>query len=113
MAPVFRLHSSPDHCPQRSPKFSVFFDNTQLSRRHIRWSQYLNGFDYRIQHRSGRLNGKADALTHRPEYYSNSTDESLLQQSMKLLPPELLISATHQPASLLYMIDPRTTIQNR
>ena len=40
----------------------------QLSRRQFRWYQSLSSFNFRILHRPGRLNGKADALSRRPDY---------------------------------------------
>lgn len=36
-----------------------------LSPRHIRWSEFLGQFDFKILHKAGNSNGKADALSRR------------------------------------------------
>ena len=40
-----------------------------LNRRQARWSEFLETFDFHINHRAGRLATKADALTRRPDLY--------------------------------------------
>src|ERR1700676_5607388 len=47
-----------------------YFTSTKLlTRRQARWSEYLSLFDYLIIYRPGRLGGKPDALTQRPDVY--------------------------------------------
>lgn len=38
-----------------------------LTRRQARWSEILNSYKYTLTYRAGRLNGKADALSRRPD----------------------------------------------
>src|SRR5882724_6941081 len=46
-----------------------FATTKQLTRRQVRWSEYLSGFNYLIRYRAGRLGTKPDALTHREDVY--------------------------------------------
>ena len=39
-----------------------------LNRRQARWAQELAGYDFHIYFRPGKLNGKADYLSRRPEH---------------------------------------------
>ena len=48
----------------------------QLSRRQFRWYESLSQFNFKILHRPGRLNGKADALSRRPDYEISSALKS-------------------------------------
>uniref|UniRef100_A0A8H7N3U5 RNA-directed DNA polymerase n=1 Tax=Bionectria ochroleuca TaxID=29856 RepID=A0A8H7N3U5_BIOOC len=45
-----------------------FATTQQLNRRQIRYAEYLSQFDYEIIHRKGSENGRADALSRKPEY---------------------------------------------
>ena len=46
-----------------------YFATTKvLNRRQARWAQELTGYDFKIVYRPGTQNGKADALSKRPEY---------------------------------------------
>jgi hypothetical protein len=47
-----------------------YFTTTKiLNRRQARWSEYLSGFNFVVKYRPGRLGGKPDALTRRPDVY--------------------------------------------
>ena len=46
-----------------------FATTKQLTHRQVRWSEYLSGFNYLIQYRTGRLRTKPDALTRRDDVY--------------------------------------------
>src|SRR5882724_8919017 len=46
-----------------------FATTKQLTRRQVRWSDYLSGFNYLIHYRAGRLGTKPDALTRREDVY--------------------------------------------
>jgi len=46
-----------------------FATTKQLTRRQVRWSEYLSGFNYLIRYRAGRLGTKPDALTRREDVY--------------------------------------------
>uniref|UniRef100_A0A8H7K2I8 RNA-directed DNA polymerase n=1 Tax=Bionectria ochroleuca TaxID=29856 RepID=A0A8H7K2I8_BIOOC len=45
-----------------------FATTQQLNGRQIRYAEYLSQFDYEIIHRKGSENGRADALSRKPEY---------------------------------------------
>jgi RNase H-like domain found in reverse transcriptase/Reverse transcriptase (RNA-dependent DNA polymerase)/Integrase zinc binding domain/Integrase core domain/Chromo (CHRromatin Organisation MOdifier) domain len=51
-----------------------FATTKQLTRRQVRWSEYLSGFDYIIRYRAGRLGTKPDALTRRGDVYPKGGD---------------------------------------
>src|ERR1700676_5114382 len=54
-----------------------YFTSTKLlTRRQARWSEYLSSFDYLIVYRPGRLGGKPDALTRRPDVYQPERNEA-------------------------------------
>ena len=46
-----------------------FTTTKQLTRRQVRWSEYLSGFNYLIRYCAGRLGTKPDALTRRDDVY--------------------------------------------
>ena len=46
----------------------LFMTTKVLNRRQARWAQELAGYDFRIYFRPGKLNGKADYLSRRPEH---------------------------------------------
>ena len=35
-----------------------------LNRRQVRWAQFLTDFNFKLIHRTGKLNVQADALSH-------------------------------------------------
>jgi hypothetical protein len=45
-----------------------FTSSQQLTRRQYRWLVKLSDFNFKIYHRPGRLSGKPDALSRRPDY---------------------------------------------
>jgi len=49
-----------------------FMSALQLSRRQFRWAQILSDFHFKIHHRPGRLNGKADILSRRSDLIDSS-----------------------------------------
>jgi hypothetical protein len=62
-----------------------FFRKSQkLNRRQARWSLYLSRFDFELHHQPGRLMGRPDALSRRPDH-GVSTDN----EDVTLLRPEL------------------------
>ena len=65
----------------------VYFMTTrQLTRRQVRWSQFLLEFDFAIRHQPASKNGKCDALTRRSQDLpSQSNDERLKVQHQTLL----------------------------
>ncbi|KAI0992817.1 hypothetical protein K3495_g15367, partial [Podosphaera aphanis] len=66
-----------------------------LTRRQVRWSEFLSEFDFRISYRPGKLNKKPDALTRRSQDLpENEADERLLHQNQILLKPELFVASS-------------------
>jgi hypothetical protein len=52
-----------------------YFATTKLlTRRQARWSEFLSSFNYTVSYRPGRLGGKPDALTRRPDVYPKGGD---------------------------------------
>jgi hypothetical protein len=63
----------------------------QLTRRQVRWSEFLSQFDYICSWRPGKLSAKPDALTRRPQDLPSSpADPRILFQQQALLKPDNL-----------------------
>lgn len=43
-----------------------------LNRRQMRWHLFMAPFNYKIEHRAGKLQGRSDALSRRADYYEGS-----------------------------------------
>ena len=72
------------------------FTTTQvLSRRQVRWSEFLSGFDFNINYRPGRLGAKPDALTRRPDVYPKKSFQKEVNQNNELIliAPECLLAS--------------------
>jgi RNase H-like domain found in reverse transcriptase/Reverse transcriptase (RNA-dependent DNA polymerase)/Integrase zinc binding domain len=68
-----------------------FMTTKQLTRRQVRWSEFLSQFDYICSWRPGKLSAKPDALTRRPQDLPSSpTDPRTLFQQQALLKPDNL-----------------------
>jgi RNase H-like domain found in reverse transcriptase/Reverse transcriptase (RNA-dependent DNA polymerase)/Integrase zinc binding domain/Chromo (CHRromatin Organisation MOdifier) domain/Retroviral aspartyl protease len=54
----------------------------QLNRRQVRWSETLASYDFKINHVRGTENGRADALSRRPDYMTGTslTPSSILKK---------------------------------
>ena len=65
-----------------------------LSRRQARWSLYLSRFDFKLTHKAGTQNAKADALTRRADHQVSDAEDNRAQVVLK---PEhfVRIAATH------------------
>ena len=50
-----------------------------LTRRQARWALYLSRFDFEITHKPGTSNGRADALSRRPDHQKDDADDNLDQ----------------------------------
>ena len=46
-----------------------FTTTKTLNKRQVRWAEFLAEFDFTIQYRKGSENGRADALSRRPDHY--------------------------------------------
>jgi hypothetical protein len=76
-----------------------------LSDRQIRWSETLNGFDFKIEYRPGKEGGKPDALTRRQEDMPKEGDERLTQKERILLPKEQYFSNSIQEMEVVELKD--------
>jgi hypothetical protein len=64
----------------------------QLSRRQARWSIFLTRFNYKIEHRPGRLGGKPDRLSRRTDHKPEEGKDN--SETMVLKPEVFKINAT-------------------
>ncbi len=62
-----------------------FMTTKTLSCRQARWSMYRSRFNFKIVYQLGKMNGKADALTHQSDDLFTDEDEQVLQQSRLVL----------------------------
>src|SRR5260370_27999513 len=65
-----------------------FTTTKKLTRRQARWSEFLSQFNLSIHFRPGRLGAKPDALTQRPDIYSESAATDCNRQPV-LTPQQL------------------------
>jgi hypothetical protein len=56
---------------------TYFTTTKQLKQRHVRWSECLSQFKFRIIYTPGRENGRADALSRRPDLTKSNEPRSL------------------------------------
>ncbi len=54
-----------------------FMTTKKLSRRQARWSMILSEYNFKVFHRPGKLNGKADCLSRRPDYEIDKKMENI------------------------------------
>lgn len=66
-----------------------FMTTKVLNRRQVRWSHFLSDFNFVLEHRPGRLNQQADALSRRAQDVLDMGDNTI--QNKCLLPPELFL----------------------
>ena len=85
-----------------------FATTKQLTRRQVRWSEYLSGFNYLIRYRAGRLGTKPDALTRREDIYPRGENVYALANPHNFhsmfKPGQLLRAVVLDSASLLVSI---------
>ncbi|KAH7461789.1 hypothetical protein FOMA001_g18899 [Fusarium oxysporum f. sp. matthiolae] len=64
---------------------SYFATTHELNRRQLRYAEYLCEFDFVIIHRKGSENGRADAISRRPDYDTGTTKakEQVLEKNDK------------------------------
>ncbi|KAI1869633.1 uncharacterized protein JN550_005614 [Neoarthrinium moseri] len=53
-----------------------FLTNKELNKRQIRWSEFLSEFNCEIIYRKGNENGRADALSRRPDHFQEAPKET-------------------------------------
>jgi hypothetical protein len=69
---------------------AYFMTTKDLSRRQVRWSEFLSRFDFVIKFRPGKQGGKPDALTRRSGDLPSESDPRKLFQRQRLLKPHNL-----------------------
>ena len=66
-----------------------FITTKKLTRRQARWAEFLAGFNFKINYRSGKKNEKADALTRRTgDLPQNEENNRQRQQHQTMIPRE-------------------------
>ncbi|KAH9270988.1 hypothetical protein BASA83_006738 [Batrachochytrium salamandrivorans] len=71
------LHPVTVLCDHKNLEY--FMSTKKLTRRQARWSLELSEYTFTITHRPGKLNGKADSLSRREDYFLDS-DQSNFQR---------------------------------
>ena len=76
----------------------TFTTTKELGRRQVRWSELLGEFKFKIRHTPGKENGRADALSRRPDYIEGKevVDTPILRQ----MEDRALVHAKHLAATL-------------
>jgi RNase H-like domain found in reverse transcriptase/Reverse transcriptase (RNA-dependent DNA polymerase)/Integrase zinc binding domain/Integrase core domain/Aspartyl protease/Chromo (CHRromatin Organisation MOdifier) domain len=64
-----------------------FMSTKKLTRRQVRWAEFLSRFHFKITYRPGKLGGKPDALTRRSGDLPQEGDERLSHQEQTVLKP--------------------------
>jgi hypothetical protein len=65
----------------------TFTTTKQLSPRHMRWSEFLSRFNFRIVYRPGTANARPDALSRRPEDTPKDVQDDRLRNRQRPLIP--------------------------
>ncbi len=83
---------------------SYFTTTKKLNRRQVRWSELLASYDFKITYVKGKENGRADALSRRPDLMTRETTEQPILRiegdSMVYAKPQL---ATSIPTNREYL----------
>jgi RNase H-like domain found in reverse transcriptase/Reverse transcriptase (RNA-dependent DNA polymerase)/Integrase zinc binding domain/Chromo (CHRromatin Organisation MOdifier) domain/Integrase core domain len=74
-----------------------FMTTKQLSRRQVRWSEFLSQFQFAIKSIPGKENGKADSLTRRSQDLpKDENDDRIQYQQQSLLKPHNIDSSVQE-----------------
>src|SRR3981081_3927118 len=85
----------------------TFATTKQLSPRHMRWSEFLSRFNFRIVYRPGSANARADALSRKPEHMPQGIEDNRLRNRKRpLIQPEHFDPETFSLSQLrLFQLD--------
>ena len=73
-----------------------FYTTKQFNRRQVRWSEEISQYKFKIEYRPGKDNGRANALSRKPNIMEGQEDRShsiLRQNENSLLSPNASILA--------------------
>jgi hypothetical protein len=88
----------------------TFATTKQLSPRHMRWSEFLSRFNFRIVYRPGAANARPDALSRKPEDMpSDVKDDRLRNRKKALIDPSCFDPVTFPEAEDLRLFQLDTT----
>ncbi|KAH9244876.1 hypothetical protein BASA81_017684 [Batrachochytrium salamandrivorans] len=79
------LHPVTVLCDHKNLEY--FMTTKKLTRRQARWSLELSEYDFSLTHRPGKLNGRADSLSRREDYKSNTS----LPNFQRILDPSKVV----------------------
>ncbi|KAI0996259.1 hypothetical protein K3495_g11919 [Podosphaera aphanis] len=89
---------------------TYFMTTKQLTRRQVRWSEFLSGFDFKIIYRPGKQEGKPDALTRRSQDLPRDRFDARIQhQNQTLLKPHHFNHGRLELAAIEPTINTRST----
>ena len=83
-----------------SANLRFFMEAKKLNQRHARWALELSRYNFEIVYRPGRKNGKADALSRRPDYA-----QGLEKKEQVLLPERLFRNPYDIPTKMVTLED--------
>jgi hypothetical protein len=70
-----------------------YFTTTRsLNRRQARWYLFLSEFDFVLTHRPGKLNGKADSLSRRPDYLPSGGEDDQQENMVQVIKPSQIMA---------------------
>ncbi|KAH9245827.1 hypothetical protein BASA81_016663 [Batrachochytrium salamandrivorans] len=88
------LHPVTVLCDHKNLEY--FMTTKKLTRRQARWSLELSEYDFSLTHRPGKLNGRADSLSRREDYKSNSESSNF----QRILDPSKVVDLQYLVADM-------------
>lgn len=77
-------------CDHRNLEY--FTTTRSLNRRQARWYLFLSEFDFVLTYRPGKLNGKADSLSRRPDYLPSGGEDDMQENMVQVIKPSQLMA---------------------
>ena len=84
------LHPVTILCDHKNLEY--FMTTRVLTRRQARWSLFLSEFDFLLTHRPGKLNGKADTLSRRPDFLPSRGEDNQPDNLVQLIKSSQIFS---------------------